>query len=71
MTAVHLSWREGDTHITHANIYSWTVEMFGLPGNRFMFHPTSRAMEFEFTDSDDALLFALRFSERVIAHETH
>jgi hypothetical protein len=40
--------------------------MFGLPGNRFMFHPTSRAMEFEFTDSDDALLFALRFSERVI-----
>ena len=31
MTAVHLSWREGDTHITHADIYSWTVEMFGLP----------------------------------------
>lgn len=71
MTAVHLRWQLGDTNVTHADIYSWTVTMFGLPGDRFMFHPTSQAMEFEFTDSDDALLFALRFSERVIPHETH
>ena len=71
MTAVHLRWQEGDTNVTHADIYSWTVTMFGLPGDKFMFHPTSRAMEFEFTDLDDALLFALRFSERVIVHETH
>jgi hypothetical protein len=66
MTPVRLRWRVGDTHITHADIYSWTVEMFGLPGERFMFHPTSQAMLFEFEHRDDALLFALRFSERVI-----
>lgn len=70
MTSVRLRWNEGDTHITHADIYSWTVEMFGLPGERFTFHPTSQAMEFDFEHRDDALLFALRFSERVI-NETH
>jgi hypothetical protein len=70
MTKVCLRWNEGDTHITHADIYSWTVQMFGLPGERFMFHPTSQAMEFDFNHRDDALLFALRFSERVI-NETH
>ena len=71
MTSVRLRWYNEDYyHSTDADIYCWTVEMFGLPGERFTFHPTSQAMEFDFEHRDDALLFALRFSERVI-NETH
>lgn len=41
-------------------LLAWTVEVFGLPGERVQFHPTTNYMQFTFTDERDALLFQLK-----------
>jgi hypothetical protein len=40
-----------------------SIEMFGLPGDRFITDIGEHAMTWTFRDSRDALLFKLRFSE--------
>jgi hypothetical protein len=40
-----------------------SIEMFGLPGDRFITDISEHAMTWTFRDSRDALLFKLRFSE--------
>ena len=40
---------------------AWTVEKFGLPGDRFMFHTGQDAMHFDFFDEKDANWFKLRW----------
>lgn len=41
------------------------LEVFGLPGDRFMFHPQENYMEFSFTKEKDAELCKLLLSERL------
>jgi hypothetical protein len=41
-------------------LLAWTVEVFGLPGERVQFHPTTNYMLFTFTDKRDALWFQLK-----------
>jgi hypothetical protein len=38
----------------------WTVETYGLPGERVSFHPTENWMDFAFNDEQDALMFQLK-----------
>jgi hypothetical protein len=40
------------------------IEVFGLPGSRFMFHPHQDYMEFSFTSKKDADLCKILLSER-------
>jgi hypothetical protein len=39
----------------------WTIEQFGLPGNKFEWHPKEDNMEFYFYDERDAIHFSLRW----------
>jgi hypothetical protein len=51
------------------NILRWdevchkAVELFGLPGERYITDIDSNFMDWIFKDSEDALLFKLKFSE--------
>jgi hypothetical protein len=45
-------------------LLAWTVETFGLPGERMQFHPTENFMDFTFDDEQDALMFQLKTAGR-------
>jgi len=63
VTKVILEWREDRDDIPSWNeICAWTIEQFGLPGNKFIWHPTSEYMEFDFYDEKDAIHFMLRWT---------
>lgn len=62
-TKVRLDWRQGyDTNEAWNDICIWAIEQFGLPGNRFSWHPNVDFMYFEFVDEKDAIHFMLRWS---------
>ena len=42
------------------------LEVFGLPGDRFICHPKDEHMEIEFTKSTDAVLCKILLSEKVL-----
>ena len=39
----------------------WTLETYGLPGDRFTTHPTEHYMDFLFYNKHDAEIFTLRW----------
>jgi len=41
------------------------LEVFGLPGDRYTYHPTTEHMVFLFTTEKDAILCTLLLSERL------
>jgi hypothetical protein len=41
-------------------LLAWTVETYGLPGEKVSFHPTHEWMDFTFDDENDALMFQLK-----------
>jgi hypothetical protein len=41
-------------------LLAWTVETYGLPGERVSFHPTHNWMDFTFDNEQDALMFQLK-----------
>lgn len=41
------------------------IEVFGLPGDRFTYHPDADYMEFRFTKEKDAELCKILLSERI------
>lgn len=62
-TKVRLEWRQGrDNSDAWNDICAWAIEKFGLPGNKFEWHPTEDYMDFYFYDEKDAIHFMLRWS---------
>ena len=63
---VQLSW-----NITIGTVRSWNeicadgMELFGLPGDRYITHATQDSLTWQFRDAHDALLFRLKFSEHL------
>ena len=45
-------------------LLAWTIEVFGLPGERVQFHPAAFQMQFTFDDEKDALMFQLKTAGR-------
>jgi hypothetical protein len=41
-------------------LLAWTVETYGLPGEKVSFHPNHDWMDFTFTDENDALMFQIK-----------
>jgi hypothetical protein len=41
-------------------LLAWTMETYGLPGEKVSFHPTENWMDFTFDNEDDALMFQLK-----------
>jgi hypothetical protein len=61
-TKVVLEWAKNrDSIPIWDEICAWSIENFGLPGNRFEWHPTEDYMEFLFYDEKDAIHFELRW----------
>lgn len=64
---VRIPWRHGDTISRVQPLIEWdeictsAIEIFGLPGYRFITHPTEDYMDFMFKDEKDAILFNLKF----------
>ena len=58
-TRVRISWMTGDTISDWDETCICAIELFGLPGDRFITHLTSEYMDFIFKDEKDAILFEL------------
>lgn len=41
-------------------LLAWTVETYGLPGDKVSFHPRHDFMDFTFNDEKDALMFQVK-----------
>lgn len=66
MNKVVLDWlpNEGDTEWNNPLIC--LLEVFGLPGNRYMCRPTNGIMEITFNSEKDATLCRIMLSERLV-----
>jgi len=61
MITIRVPWQDQYNHGDAWNkLLAWTVETFGLPGERMQFHPTATWMDFTFDDEHDALMFQLK-----------
>jgi hypothetical protein len=61
MITIRVPWQDTYNHGDAWNeLLAWTVETFGLPGERVQFHPTEEFMDFTFDDEHDALMFQLK-----------
>jgi hypothetical protein len=59
---VELKWEKGkDTSYFWNEACAWAVENFGLPGDKYMTHPKEDYMLFLFKNSEDAMMFTLKW----------
>jgi len=56
---VRIPWKLSDTVSSWDDTCVWAIEHFGLPGDRFITHPTEEFMDFMFKNREDAVYFSL------------
>lgn len=56
---IRIPWKQGDTVSDWNEKCAWALETFGLPGDKFITHPTEDYMDFMFRNSEDAVHFSL------------
>lgn len=56
---VRIAWQNGDTVSNWNEKCATALELFGLPGDKFITHPTEDYMDFMFKDERDAIHFSL------------
>jgi len=56
---IRIPWKLGDTVQRWDETCIWAIEAFGLPGDRYITHPTNDYMDFMFKNKEDALHFSL------------
>ena len=62
VTRVTLEWRKNRNSIPIWNeICAWTIENYGLPGEKFVWYPSEDYMHFDFYNERDAIHFSLRW----------
>ena len=58
---IRVPWTDPYNHGDSWNeLLAWTVETYGLPGEKVNFHPTADHMDFTFSDEKDALMFQVK-----------
>lgn len=58
---IRVPWTDPMNHGDAWNeLLAWTVETYGLPGERVSFHPRHDWMDFTFDNEQDALMFQLK-----------
>ena len=60
-TTIRIPWRKGDNQITWDQTCMWAIEHYGLPGKKYICHPTEDYMDFVFEQEVDAIHFRLRW----------
>jgi hypothetical protein len=59
---VQLRWEKGkDSDYFWNEACAWAVEQFGLPGDKYITHPTTDYMDFLFKNKEDAVLMTLKW----------
>ena len=59
---VQLKWEKGkDTEYFWNEACAWAIDQFGLPGDRYVTHPTEDHMDFLFKNRADAVLMTLKW----------
>lgn len=68
MITIKVLWADPYNHGDAWNeLLAWTVETFGLPGDKILFHPNQDYMTFDFANQQDALMFQLKSGgERIV-----
>lgn len=56
---VRIPWKHGDTPSKWNEVCCYAIDTFGMPGYKFITHPTEDYMEFMFRHSEDAVFFSL------------
>jgi len=56
---IRIPWKLGDTVQRWDETCAWAMEQFGLPGDKFITHPTEEYMDFMFKNEEDAIHFSL------------
>ena len=56
---IRIPWKLGDTVQRWDETCAWAMETFGLPGDKFITHPTEDYMDFMFRNKEDAIHFSL------------
>ena len=60
-TTIRVPWTDPMNHGDAWNeLLAWTVETYGLPGEKVSFSPTANYMDFTFNNEQDALVFQLK-----------
>lgn len=60
-TTIRVDWdTTKNTGQTWNELLAWTVETYGLPGDKVSFHPSHDWMDFTFDNEQDALMFQLK-----------
>ena len=66
-TTVRISWsRTYDNSKMWNEVCVWAIEMFGLPGDKFIATANVNYMEFIFKSNKDALIMALRWNAEIV-----
>ena len=60
-----IPWRENDNNQRWDEICISAIELFGMPGNRYVTDISQDQMSWIFKTEQDQLLFKLKFSESV------
>jgi hypothetical protein len=60
-----IPWREGDNNQGWDKICISAIELFGMPGKRYVTYINQHQMSWIFKSESDQLLFKLKFSESV------
>lgn len=70
MITIQVPWENPyDKDYMWNELLAWTMETYGLPGDRWTYHPTEHYMNFDFPDENDSLMFQLKTSGRRISAE--
>lgn len=57
---IRVAWEEPSEVSMWNELLAWTVQTYGLPGEKVSFNPQHDWMDFTFEDENDALMFQLK-----------
>jgi hypothetical protein len=66
-STVRIPWsKDFDNEYKWNEVCAWTIERFGLPGDRFQTSANVNYMDFVFKSNKDALLMALMWNGQIV-----
>lgn len=67
---IQVPWQDPyDKDFMWNELLAWTMETYGLPGDRWTYTPTHDYMDFHFPDEKDSLMFQLKTGGRRVSEE--
>ena len=64
-----VDWQDGDTILLWDGFLESVIEVFGLPGNRYVTALNSNYMDFKFYTEQDRILFLTGWSARILPEQ--